>query len=151
MSHESIKEDSIKAIAEYVDELTGTIWRGAYLQGVVEVPGEGIFTAPEPVASAEDYTFRFAALSNNTLKVVRKITLNDGKVDKEKYLAAVSPNGDIAMVSRRDSDEYDGDIDLEAGTITFLRTDQGRDSDPFRGSQTSVYSIVLVPDLLFGS
>lgn len=151
MTHESIKEDSIKAISEYVDELTGTIWRGAYLQGVVEIPGEGIFTAPEPAASAEDYTFRFKALSNNTLKVVREIKLNDGRVDKERYLAAVSPNGDIAMVSRKDSDQYDGDIDLEAGTITFLRTDQGFESDPFKGSQTSVYSIVLVPDLFFGS
>jgi hypothetical protein len=150
MLEETISEDFAKAVAEYVDELTGTIWRAAYIQGIVEVPGKGIFTAPEPVASAEGYSFKFTALDNDTLKVVRKVTLNDGTVTKEKYLAAVAPNGDIAMVSRKDSDQYDGDINLEAGTITFLRTDQGRDADPFKGSQNSVYSIVLVPDAVFG-
>lgn len=150
MLEETIGEDYAKAIAEYVDELTGTIWRAAYVQGVVEIPGKGIFTAPEPVASAEGYSFKFTALDNDTLKVVRKVTLNDGTVTKEKYLAGVTPTGDIAMVSRRDSDKWDGDIDLEAGTITFLRTDQGRDSNVFTGGQNSVYSFVLVPDAVFG-
>lgn len=153
MSHSRIGEQARTIISEYVDELTGTIWRGAYMEGIVEVPGQGVYTAPEPVASAEDFTFKFKPMKNHTLKVVRKAVLNSGhaneQANKQKYLAAVSVNGDIAMVGRKGSDRWDGDIDLATGTISFLRIDQDLDADVFTGHKSSVYSMVLAPNKAF--
>ena len=113
-----VYELASSSIKSYVDLLTGSTWKGAYVDSLYSTP-DGLLDYYGIPGSTISLNFAPRG-KRDSLFTADRVIKYDGKVYPESFIGSVDPSGRVVMNSLTDTDVLVGQINRKSGTMSLL-------------------------------